>query len=149
MHFLTPATIALLALTTTISSAPTTDLIAKPAVVLSDLPFTFEYLFTAQLNLGSPAKPITIPGGMRVVEPIINGTVSGPAINATIQYSLATPKVINEGSTQVPTINAVGITDDGEPVYLYEQGIGSPNSQVSRIVSVLHVEPRCCILEHC
>jgi hypothetical protein len=97
--------------------------------------FNFEYAFTAHLNLGPAEKPIPIPGGMRVIEPILNGTVSGPAINATLGYSLAVPTVVNNGTTQLPVINAAGTTDDGHPLYLYEQGIGSPSAQITRIVS--------------
>lgn len=99
------------------------------------LAFDYEYIFTAHLNLGKAEKPIPIPGGVRVVEPILNGTVTGPAINATLGYSLATPTVVNNGTTQLPVINAVGVTDDGQPLYLYEQGAGSPSAQISRIVS--------------
>lgn len=100
-----------------------------------DLPFRFTYLFSAHLNLGSPAKPIPIPGGVRTVEPILNGTVSGPGINATLGYSLATPTLVNNGTTQKPVINAVGMTDDGFPLYIYETGVGSLSKQVTRIVS--------------
>lgn len=99
------------------------------------LAFNYEYIFTAHLNLGAPSKPIPVPGGVRIVEPIINGTVTGPAINATLGYSLATPAVINNQTTQVPVINAVGTTDDGQPLYIYEEGIGSPSLQITRIVS--------------
>jgi hypothetical protein len=38
----------------------------------------------AHLHLAPATKPIPIPGGVRVPEPILNGTVSGPAINGTI-----------------------------------------------------------------
>lgn len=106
-----------------------------------ELPFNFTYLFTAHLSLGAAAKPIPIPGGVRIIEHILNGTVTGPAINATIDSSLATPSVTSNGTIQVPVINVVGTTDDGFPFYIYEVGIGSPSAQVTRIVSVIDVMP--------
>jgi hypothetical protein len=104
-------------------------------VATPQLPFNFTYLFTAHLNLGAAEKPITIPGGVRVVEPILNGTVTGPAINATISPSLAMPTIVNNGTLQRPVINAFGTTDDGFPFYLYESGVGSGQAQTTRIVS--------------
>lgn len=105
------------------------------AQTVPPLAFNYEYIFTAQLNVGAPSKPIPVPGGVRIFEPIINGTVTGPAVNATLGYSLATPTVVNNQTTQVPVINAVGMTDDGQPLYIYEEGIGSPSLQITRIVS--------------
>lgn len=104
----------------------------------SQVPFNFTYLFTAHLSLGAPQGPIPIPGGVRIIEAILNGTVTGPAINATLGYSLATPSITNNGTIQRPIINAVGTTDDGLPLYLYETGLGSPNAQVTRIVRIVH-----------
>lgn len=109
------------------------------SVMTDELPFSFTYLFTAHLAIGAASKPIPVPGGVLIVEHILNGTVTGPAINATIEPSLATPSIINNGSTQVPIINVVGTTDDGFPFYISEAGIGSPSAQVSRIVSVIHL----------
>lgn len=111
------------------------DSVLSPRDAVTALAFDYEYIFTAHLNLGKADEPIPIPGGVRVVEPILNGTVSGPAINATLGYSLATPTIVNNGTTQLPVINAVGATDDGQPLYLYELGIGSPSAQITRIVS--------------
>lgn len=105
-------------------------------VATPQLPFNFTYLFTAQLALGQAEKPISIPGGVRVVEPILNGTVSGPAINATLGRSLASPSITNNGTLSRPIINAFGTTDDGFPFRLYETGVGSVDSQVTRIVSI-------------
>lgn len=115
-------------------SSPASSTQLSNGAVAPNLPFNFTYVFTAQLNLGTPSKPIPIPGGVRLIEPILNGTVSGPAINATIGYSLATPTATNNATVQAPTINAVGTTSDGFPVYIYETGIGSPSGQVTRIV---------------
>lgn len=110
----------------------------KPTVT-RELPFNLTYLFTAHLNLGAVEKPIAIPGGVRVVEPIINGIVNGPAINATISPSLATPTIGNSSTLQRPVINAFGTTDDGFPFYLYESGIGSNSAQTTRIVSFIRL----------
>lgn len=98
-------------------------------------PFNMTYIFTAHLNLGAASNPINVTGGVRVIEPILNGTVTGPILNGTINYSLATPTIINNSTIQVPTINVVGTTSDGYPFYIYETGIGSPSTQITRIVS--------------
>ena len=121
---------------------------AAPAVAIRsslDLPTSFNvtYLFTANLELGNPPsgisqKPITIPGGVRVPEPILNGTVSGPYINATITSGLAAPEIYNNGTLQVAVIDLYGITTDGYPLHIHETGIGSPSAQVTRIVSLFH-----------
>jgi hypothetical protein len=57
------------------------------------LPFNFTYLFTAVLQLGNATKPITVPGGILVNEPILSGRVTGPAINATIAGGFAHPAI--------------------------------------------------------
>ncbi|KAF2717768.1 hypothetical protein K431DRAFT_315520 [Polychaeton citri CBS 116435] len=97
------------------------------------LPFNVTYLFTARLALGAPAKPIPVPGGVRVAEPILNGTVSGPAINATIYPGLALPTIINNQTLQLPVIELYGVTDDGVSFHLHETGVGSPSEQMTRI----------------
>ncbi|CAO2657787.1 Nn.00g039130.m01.CDS01 [Neocucurbitaria sp. VM-36] len=97
------------------------------------LPFGFAYAFTAHLTLGEPLPPIAIPGGVLITEPIINGTVSGAAINATITGGIATPSVYENGTLQVPAIQAWGITSDGFGVVINELGVGVPKGQVTRI----------------
>ncbi|KAJ4373769.1 hypothetical protein N0V83_002508 [Neocucurbitaria cava] len=97
------------------------------------LPFNFTYAFTAQLNLGKPLPPINITGGVLNTEPILNGTVTGPAINATVTGGIATPSIYQNGIIQVPTIQVWGITSEGYGFVINELGIGSPKGQVTRI----------------
>lgn len=109
---------------------------------LDGLPFQPTYLFTANVSLGLPPQeigksPITIPGGVIVPEQILGGTISGPFLNATIVTGLATPQVYLNGTLQQPVINLYGVTTDGHPFSLHEEGIGSPNAQVTRIVSTV------------
>lgn len=123
--------ITLLTSTVTSSSLSKDSFSANAA----NLPFELQYLFTAQLNLGQPSKPINVTDGVLIIEPILNGTVTGPALNATLTYSLATPTASDNDTVQVPVINAVGATEDGFPVYIYETGIGTPKGQITRLVS--------------
>ena len=109
--------------------------VAAAASLPATLPFNVTYLFTAHLNLGAPADPIPIPGSVRVLEPITNGTVTGPAINATLFPGLALPAITNNQTLQVPIIELYGVTDDGVPLRLHEEGVGSPSGQMTRIVS--------------
>ena len=76
--------------------------------------------------------------GTLVAEPITNGTVSGPATNTTITGDIATPSIYNNGFMQAPVIQAWGLTSDGFGFVISELGIGSPNGQVTRIVSQVH-----------
>ena len=99
------------------------------------LPFNLTYLFTAHLNVAPATKPITIQGGVRVPEDILNGTVTGPVINATIYPGLAFPAVTENMTLQSPIIELYGITDDGVPLHLHQEGVGSPSAQMTRIVS--------------
>lgn len=105
----------------------------------SSIPLSFTYLFTANLSLGQREQPIPIAGGFRVPQPILNGTVYGPAINGTLDYSLSTPTILSNGTVELPLINAVGTSDDGQSLYVYVKGVGSPSSQVNQIVSQLFV----------
>ena len=107
-----------------------------PTISATTLPFTFTYVFTAHINLLSPQPPIPIPGGVRVIEAIANGTVSGPAVNGTIFPGLALPTVTNNGTVQHPLIELYGVTDDGAGFYISERGVGKPQGQVTWIVSL-------------
>jgi hypothetical protein len=98
-------------------------------------PFNLNYLFTAHLTLGKPLPTIPVPGGVLVPEPIVGGIVSGPAINATITGGIATPSIYNNGTVQVPVIEAWGVTSDGFGFVINQEGIGMPKGQVTRIVS--------------
>jgi hypothetical protein len=109
------------------------------------LPFNFTYLFTATLNLGPPppsakTDPITIDGsspanGVIIPEPILNGTVTGSAINGSITSGLAFPSLLMNGTIETPLIEVYGVTDDGAALYIHATGIGAPTGQVTRIVS--------------
>ena len=102
------------------------------------LPFKFTYLFTVDLDLNTtyPAKPIPIPGGVQVTEPIVHGTVAGPAANGTIVSGIATPAVHYNNTVQVPVIQAWGFMDDGVGFSINEVGTGKPMGQITRIVSL-------------
>lgn len=113
--------------------ASTHDIAARASI--PDVPFKLSYLFTAHLGLGAPSKPISITGGVLVDEPITNGTISGPAINATIKAGIAYPQVVQNGSVQIAQIVAYGTADDGVPFTITETGIGNQQAQVTRIVS--------------
>lgn len=108
---------------------------AAPAHSSTPLPFNFTYLFTATLKLGDPSniRPILIPGGYLVNEPIMSDTVVGPSINATVQGGFAHPSVY--GALQVPSIDLYGMTSDGQAFYIHETGTGSNAAQVTRLVS--------------
>lgn len=81
-----------------------------PLASMPDVPLQLEYLFTAELGLGTPSKPINLTGGVLEDEPIVNGTVSGPALNATVKAGLAYPQVIENGNVQIAQIVAYGTT---------------------------------------
>ena len=108
---------------------------------IPNVPFELSYLFTAHLGLGAPSKPITITGGVLIDEPITNGTISGPAINATIKAGIAYPQVLQNGTVQIAQIVAFGTADDGVPFTITETGIGNQQAQVTRIVSQPQVVP--------
>jgi hypothetical protein len=73
---------------------------------------------------------------MNVVEPITNGTITGPGLNATITGGSAHNIVIYNDTIEMPNINVFGTTDDGEPFYVTQIGIGHPGHQISRWVCV-------------
>ena len=97
-----------------------------------------DYLFSASVNLGPAVGPISLlEGGLRIVEPITSGTISGPALQATIEGGLAAPIVVSHGNgtkTQLAFIYAYGHADDGSPFYLEESGIGAGPTQTTRII---------------
>ncbi|KIW59333.1 hypothetical protein PV05_03787 [Exophiala xenobiotica] len=108
------------------------------ATTASALPFNTTYVFSVAIGLGQPPstltqKPITIPGGVVVPEPILNGTVSGPAFNGTILSGLATPAIYENQTLQVVTIDLYGVSSDGYPFRIHETGIGSISTQITHI----------------
>jgi hypothetical protein len=80
-------------------------------------------------------KPMLTPE--IAVEPFINGTITGPAFNGTILGGIGSPRIYNQGTSQLPTVIIYGYTDDGVPFFVREDGIGSPSSAFTRIVSSL------------
>ena len=96
---------------------------------------TLTLLFNGTLYLGKPSKPVPVPGGYLINEPITGGVVRGPTINATIQCGFAHPPVYDNGTLQVPMIDVYGVSEDGYPFYIHETGIGSNPAQATRIVS--------------
>ncbi len=120
------------------------------ATTASTLPFNTTYVFSVAIALGQPPstltqKPITIPGGVVVPEPILNGTVSGPAFNGTILSGLATPAIYENQTLQVATIDLYGVSSDGYPFRIHETGVGSISAQITRIVSIFP----CCVAALC
>ena len=110
-------------------------LVLVTAAAAATTTFNITYAFTASLNLGSAAKPSSIPGGVRVVEPITNGTVSGPLLNGTIEPGLALPSIYNNETTQAPIIELYGTSENGIPFRISAAGVGVPSAQMTRIVS--------------
>lgn len=99
-----------------------------------NLPFGFQELFKVQLSVGKILRPLDIPGGTLVNEPITGGTVSGPALNGTIISGFAHPSFYGNGTLQVNIIDVYGVTDDGKSFYINQQGIGFGTKQITRIV---------------
>jgi hypothetical protein len=123
-------------LAATVLATPTpipSDLVARATT--PTLPFNFTYAFSASLMVGKPSNTITVAGGVLIDEPIVSGTVSGPAVNGTIQGGLAHPSIYNNETLQVPVIDLYGVTTDGMSFYIHETGVGDPAAQVTRIVS--------------
>lgn len=132
MHFSKSTLLATSLLARTIAANPSEILVA----VTNSLPFELQPIFTANLVLGKPYQPITIAGGVLINEPITGGSVSGSAINGTIEGGFAHPPVYNNGTLQVPVIDVYGVSEDGESFYIHETGIGTMAAQVTRIVGL-------------
>ncbi|RMZ87294.1 hypothetical protein DV736_g5490, partial [Chaetothyriales sp. CBS 134916] len=81
---------------------------------------------------GQTAQPNTsIDGGIRIVEPIISGTISGGLAAPVI----ANPASSSNGTTaQMAYIYAYGHASDGSPFYIEESGIGSGATQTTRLI---------------
>jgi hypothetical protein len=99
------------------------------------------YVFTAKLNVGRPLDPIPLlQGGSRTIEPLINGTISGPYLNGTVKSGFAAPitafgtTVTGDTTVQIPEIYLYGVTSDGLPFYIQESGIGPVTGQNTRVV---------------
>ncbi|TRX92182.1 hypothetical protein FHL15_007049 [Xylaria flabelliformis] len=97
------------------------------------------YLFSATVTLDKPLGPIPrLQGGNRLVEPIIKGTIYGPAFNATIDGGLAAPIMISSeevtgNKALYAFIYVYGHASDGSPFYFEEAGMGTPQVQNTRV----------------
>jgi hypothetical protein len=110
---------------------------APQPIIAPSLPLSFTPVFHANLTLGKSSKPIPVPGGILINEPITGGTVSGPAINGTIKSGFAHPPIYENGTLQVAIIDVYGTTDDGQAFHIHEEGVGTNPEQVTRIVRFL------------
>jgi hypothetical protein len=70
-------------------------------------------------------------------EPITGGTVSGSAINGTIESGFAHPLIYENGMLQVAIIDTYGATEEEQAYYIHEEGVGTEPEQVTRIVRFL------------
>lgn len=91
----------------------------------SSLSFSFTSLFLAYLNLGPSSKPISIPSGILITEPITNGTASGPAINATIQGGFVHPPIWENNTVQGTPSSTHTEQRDARSFYIHEEGVGT------------------------
>lgn len=124
----------------TVSSVAASPILATTDTTITaastpSLPFNFTQIFTASLALGNASSQIPIPGGALINEPIAGGSVTGSAVNGTIQGGFAHPPIYNNGTLQVAEIDVYGVTSDGQAFYIHEEGVGSNSAQVTRIVS--------------
>lgn len=115
----------------------------KASLPSRPLPFKFTYLCSVQINLDLkyPTTPVPVPGGVLLTTPITNGTVAGPAANGTIDAGMASPSSLYNNTVQVPVIQAYGHMSDGTAFTINELGIGTPQHQVTRLVSHIDVQP--------
>ncbi|KAG8527888.1 uncharacterized protein KY384_006804 [Bacidia gigantensis] len=92
------------------------------------------FLFTADLTLGAALPPIDIPGGTRLLTPVTGGTITGPALNATVTGGTAYPLFRNKMTVEEPEIIVFGTTDKNGTFFGTLAGVGSPVDQIVRIV---------------
>ncbi len=69
-----------------------------------------------------------------VVEPLTGGTIHGPALNGTLSAGTGHPIFYNNMTLMVNEIDSPGITDDGNPFFVHEVGLGPLDRQISRLV---------------
>ncbi|KAL8802972.1 MAG: hypothetical protein Q9182_003460 [Xanthomendoza sp. 2 TL-2023] len=93
-------------------------------------------IFTADINLGSFSAPIPIQGGQRLVASVTGGQLKGPkdGLTGTIQGGISVIDIINAGQTIVNMVQSYGVTPDGTPFLIQENGIGSPADNFARLV---------------
>ncbi|KAL9613686.1 MAG: hypothetical protein Q9167_001763 [Letrouitia subvulpina] len=115
---------------TTPAGPPTLDRRANPKPAT---PYAFTRLWTGIIKVGPSLSPIPIPGGVRIVTPVISGTITGPALNGTVHGGIEYVEVYDSGATQVPNVLSYGTTSDGTPYLIRETGAGD---QVSTIIEI-------------
>ncbi|MCJ1235087.1 hypothetical protein MMC14_003051 [Varicellaria rhodocarpa] len=92
------------------------------------------YLFTAHVQVAKPFT-LTIPvqGGIRIIEGVLGGNITGPGLTGTVSGGLVYPVIYVNHTLNEPTLNLYGTTSDGTPFFLTQSGIGTNGDQLSRI----------------
>ena len=96
---------------------------------------TIKPLFTVDVRVGKPLKPIPIRGGVLLLLPITGGRAHGPALNGTIKSGLVQASYFNNKTVEYPSNVAYGTTEDGESFVVEQKGAGRAGSQAARLVS--------------
>ncbi|KAG7005207.1 hypothetical protein G7Y79_00021g050740 [Physcia stellaris] len=99
----------------------------------STCPPKFTLAFTGTVDVATALRPITIPGGIRILEPLTGGSFSGPLLNATVTGGLAYPTILNNNTRQDPFIIIYGTTADNSSFLARISGVGLPDTQLARV----------------
>ena len=78
-----------------------------------------------------------------VVSNINNGSFSGPALSGTVLGGVSVFDIINNGSVLVNKVRNYGITLDGVPFFIDEDGTGSQADDFTRLVCIQHPAKLC------
>ena len=97
---------------------------------------TIKPLFTVDVRVGKPLKPIPIRGGQLLLLPITGGRAHGPAINGTIKSGLVQASYFKNRTVEYPNNVAYGTTEDGESFVIEQKGAGGAGGQAARLVSL-------------
>jgi hypothetical protein len=84
-------------------------------IIGSSPPLSFTPSFPSKPHSRQIIEAIPVPGGILINEPITCGTVSGPAINGTIESDFVHPPIYENGTLQVAIIDAYGTQTMGRP----------------------------------
>ncbi|KAI9733429.1 MAG: hypothetical protein M1834_003513 [Cirrosporium novae-zelandiae] len=90
-------------------------------------------LFTALLSVKPAAIGITVQGGEASIISITGGSISGPALNATVSGGLASASMLNNGTYQMEQIDFYGSTTDETPFFAAMTGTGDLTPLTSRM----------------
>ncbi|TVY14993.1 hypothetical protein LARI1_G006931 [Lachnellula arida] len=102
------------------------------------LPFSLKHVFSGQITIIPSLSPIYIPGGVKAVEQIAGGGITGDAVNGTIISGFAYPSLYNNKTLDVPSIVLFGRTDDNQTFYVSESGVGTMAAQITQINLVIN-----------